>query len=129
MCGNNSCESLTNTLCTIVKLQKQGECIDTGLASCDRPFLGVTNNNFLNTRPITLYTCLNNTLWSMPFTVDGESGTSTVFRVETVEDCCATFRILRSVGDTFEATDSFFTINLNCVGAIQCLEDTFISCI
>ena len=65
----------------------------------------------------------------MPFTDGDESGTSTVFRVETVEGCCATFRILRDVDGTLEATDSFFTINLNCVGAIQCLDDVFIACI
>lgn len=129
MCQNNNCNSLTDTLCTIVNLQKQGECIDSSLTSCDKPFLGINNNNVLNTRPITLYTCPNNTLWTMPFTQNGETGTSNVFRIEAVEDCCATFRILRNVNDTFEATDSFFTINLNCVGVIQCLEDIFIACI
>ena len=55
----------------------------------------------------------------MPFTDGDESGISTVFRVETVEDCCATFRVLRNANWTLEATDSFFTINLNCVGAIH----------
>ena len=129
MCGNNNCDCLRETLCTIVRLQKQGECIDDGINSCDRPFLGINNNNVFNTRPITLYTCPNNTLWTMPFTDGDESGTSTVFRVETVEGCCATFRILRDVDGTLEATDSFFTINLNCVGAIQCLNDVFIACI
>ena len=128
MCGNN-CESLSKTLCMIVKLQKQGECIDSSLMSCDRPYLGINSNSTYNTRPITLYTCPSNTLWTMPYTIGGETGTSSVFRVEAVEDCCATFRILREVDGTYEATDSFFTINLNCVGAIQCLEDTFIACI
>ena len=129
MCGNNNCDCLRETLCTIVRLQKQGECIDDGINSCDRTFLVINNNNVFNTRPITLYTCPNNTLWTMPFTDGDESGTSTVFRVETVEGCCATFRILRDVDVTLEATDSFFTINLNCVGAIQCLDDVFIACI
>ena len=128
MCGNKSCESLTEVLCTIVKLQKQGKCIDGSIQSCDRPFLGVNINNIFNTRPITLYTCPTNTLWTMPW-VDGEkTGTSSVFRVEAVEDCCATFRVLREIDGTLESTDSFFTINLNCVGAIQCLDDVFIAC-
>jgi len=128
MCGNNSCEALTDVLCTIVKLQKQGKCIDGSLQSCDRPFLGINNSNIFNTRPITLYTCPTNTLWTMPFVDGDETGTSTVFRVETVEDCCATFRVLREVDGTLESTDSFFTINLNCVGAIQCLDDVYIAC-
>ena len=129
MCGNNSCESLTKTLCMIIKLQKNGECIDGSNMSCDRPFLGVNTNGTLNTRPITFYTCPNNSLWTMPYTINGETGTSSVFRVETVEDCCCTCRILRQVDGNYEATDSFFTINLNCVGAMQCLEDTYVACI
>ena len=129
MCGNNDCECLTKTLCTIVKLQKQGECIDSSLTSCDRPYLGINNNNIYNTRPITLYTCPGNILWSMPYTLEKKTGKSTVFRIEDVEDCCATFRILAPTEDTYEATESFFTINLNCIGAIQCLNDMFIPCI
>lgn len=129
MCSNNSCEGLTDVLCKIVKLQKQGESSDNCNMSCDRPFLGVNPNSILNTRPITFYTCPNNTLWTMPYTSEEGDGTSSVFRVEAVEDCCCTCRVLRPVGDTYEATNSFFTINLNCIGMIQCLDDIFISCL
>ena len=97
--------------------------------TCDRPFLGASSNNSLNTRPISFYTCPNNTLWTMPYTSSEGSGTSSVFRVETAEDCCCTCRVLKPDGDSYTATDSFFTINLNCVGAIRCLDDIFISCI
>ena len=127
MCMNNNCESLTDLLCLIVKLQKQGQCVDNGIQSCDRPFLGINNSNVFNTRPITLYTCPGNVLWTMPFVAGDETGTSSVFRIEAVEDCCATFRVLRDVDGSFESTDSFFTINLNCVGAIQCLDDIYIA--
>ena len=67
----------------------------------------------------------------MPYTLNGVDGTSSVFRVEAAEDCCCTCRVL-APGDTegtYQATDSFFTINLNCVGAIRCLDDTYIACI
>lgn len=129
MCGNNNCDSLREVLCTIVKIQKRGECIDGGIASCDRPFLGVTPGSLYNTRPITLYTCPTNTLWTMPYTLNGTTGTSNVFRVEAVEDCCATLRVLAPGEEeaTFTSTESFFTINLNCVGAIQCLADTLVA--
>ena len=129
MCGNSSCKSLAEALCKIVKLQKQGECLDKGTMSCDRPFLGGNSSTLYNTRPITLYTCPGNTLWSMPYTLNDNTGNSTVFRVEQVEDCCATFRVLINNSDEYTASDTFFTINLNCVGAIQCLADTYISCI
>lgn len=130
MCSNNNCESLREVLCMIVRLQKQGQCIDEGITSCDRPFLGINSNSVYNTRPITFYTCPTNTLWAMPYTVDDAELTSSVFRVEAVEDCCCTCRVLAPNEDgTYSSTDSFFTINLNCVGAIRCLPDTFIACI
>ena len=129
MCGNNNCDCLREVLCTIVKIQRRGECVDGTIASCDRPFLGTTPSSLYNTRPITLYTCSTNTLWTMPYTLNGTTGTSSVFRVEAVEDCCATLRVLAPGTEegTFVSTDSFFTINLNCVGVIQCLADTFVA--
>lgn len=126
---NNNCKSMQDTLCLIVKLQKQGECIDQGIQSCDRPFLGINSNNTLNTRPISFYTCQTNTLWTMPYTFEGEELTSSVFRVEQVHDCCCTCRVLRQTENSYESTDSFFTINLNCIGALRCLNDIYIPCI
>ncbi len=130
MCSNNNCESLNDVLCTIIKLQKQGECFDQGITSCDRPFLGASTNTLYNTRPVSFYTCPTNTLWTMPYTLDGVEATSSVFRVEAVEDCCCTCRVLAPTADaSYSPTDSFFTINLNCVGALRCLPDTYIACI
>ena len=138
MCNNNdnrSCACITEILCTIVILQKQGQCADSTIASCDRPFLGCNvATSHCNTRPITLYSCGSNTLWSMPYVLNGTTGESTVFRVETVDDCCATFRVLAPNTDVnsispYVATDSFFTMNLNCVGVLKCLPDAFVACI
>ena len=129
MCQNNCCEGLAETLCLIVKLQKQGECIDDSNMSCDRPFLGINAGSVLNTRPVSFYTCPNNTLWTMPYVDGDETGTSSVFRVEAVDGCCCTCRVLRPEGDSYTGTSSFFTINLNCVGAMTCLDDIFIACI
>ena len=136
MCNQNDCSCLSDILCTIVKIQKQGQCADSGIMSCDRPFLGLNsvNTNILNTRPVSLYTCGTNYLWTMPYTLNGTTGTSSVFRCEAVEDCCATLRVLAPNPDTasvypYVATDSFCTINLNCVGTLRCLDDTFIACI
>ena len=136
MCdGNNNCGCFMDTLRTIIELQKQGTCIDSTIGSCDRPFLGGNvSNNVFNTRPITLYSCASNALWSMPYVLNGETGESTVFRVESANDCCATFRILAPNPDTtalypYVATDSFFTMNLNCVGILKCLDDTHVACI
>ena len=131
MCGNNNCDSLREVLCTIVKIQKKVDCIEGVIASCDRPFLGQTPNSLYNTRPISFYTCPTNTLWTMPYTLNGTTGTSSVFRVERVNDETATLRVLAPNPDTtsvfpYVSTDSFIIVNCSCVCAIQCLTDTFV---
>ncbi len=136
MCGNNnecSC-SFIKTLELILMLQQKGEVCDVE-NGCSKPFLGpILNNVCLNTRPISLYSCCNNTLWTMPYTLNGTPGTSTVFRIENLDDNCATFRVLAPNPNTEEqetypyvATNDYFTINLKCIGAIKCLGDTYIS--
>ena len=61
---------------------------------------------------------------------------SSVFRIEKIDGCCATFRVLAPNPDTEEATafpyvatNSFFTMNLNCVCCLRCLQDTAVECI
>lgn len=57
---------------------------------------------------------------------------SNVFRVEKIDGCCATFRVLApntdqtDVANPYVATNSFFTMNLNCICALRCLNDTFV---
>ena len=131
---NNCC--ICNILEVIDALQCKAEKIDDIPNTCDRPFLGFSgvNNAFVfNTRPVTLYN-RDNELITMPFTLNGDEGTSSVFRVERVNGCCATLRVLAPNPDTtsvfpYVATDSFFTVNCNCICAIRCLSDTFIDCI
>ena len=139
MCPENNNNTTRETCCIanvlemIVKLQNRSEKIDCLGEGCDRPFLGPTPTTIcFNTRPITLYRCCDGELWSFPFTLNGETSESTVFRCEHVEGCCATCRVLAPNPDTsatapYVATDSFFTINLDCVGALRCLPDTFIA--
>lgn len=143
MCNENSndCRCMAEILNVINILQNNAECGDACLDTCDRGFLGSsTTSAFLNTRPITLYTCAGNgTPWSMPITredvICGEVGVtcSNVFRVEKVDGCCATFRVLADNPDETQAatipyvtTNSFFTMNLNCVCALRCLNDTYV---
>ena len=148
MCNNNndndSCRCISEILTVINILQQNAECNDNCLETCDRGFLGCGTTTFnCNTRPVVLYTCCGNgTPWSMPTTrtnvnCNDEGATcSNVFRVEKIDGCCATFRVLaENTDDTtsatipFVATNSFFTMNLNCVCALRCLPDTFVECI
>ena len=147
MCNNenNQCQCISEILTVISILQKNANCTDTCcLDTCDRGFLGCgTNTLGCNTRPIMLYTCCGNgTPWSMPTTkTDGTCGDegvvcSSVFRVEKIDGCCATFRVLADNPDAetaatipYISTNSFFTMNLNCVCSLRCLNDTYVDTI
>lgn len=145
MCNNNNdCKCISEILTVICILQQNAVCDEGCLETCDRGFLGNTATSFtFNTRPIMLYTCSGNgTPWSMPTTKEdvtcGDPGVvcSNVFRIEKIDGCCATFRVLADNPDTttsatipYVATNSFFTMNLNCVCSLRCLNDTFVECI
>lgn len=139
MCNNenNTCENCIADILKVILLLQQSVCQnDCCLETCDRGFLGQNSCLFFNTRPIVLYTCASgSTPLEMPISKDlSITTTSNVFRLEKLDDCCATFRVLApntEEGSTFpyEATNSFFTINLGCVCIIRCLEDTFVECI
>lgn len=144
MCNNqtdNECRCINEILTVIHILQQNASCPDSCLDTCDRGFLGFSTNSLnFNTRPVTLYTCSGNgTPWSMPITredvtcTDTTATCSNVFRIEKLDGCCATFRVLAPNTDPedsalypYVATNSFFTMNLNCVCAIRCLPDTFV---
>jgi len=138
MCDkNNDCKCISEILTIINILQQNAECGESCLDSCDRGFLGCNISTInCNTRPVMIYTCgSNNTALSMPISKDpSETNLSNVFRIEKIDGCCATFRVLvASTDDTtqfpYEATNSFFTINLNCVCVLRCLQDTYVDCI
>lgn len=133
MDNNNCCiEKILKIIC---KLQSKVEKFDDMPNSCDRPYLGCnTSSCFYNTRPITFYSCGNTILWTMPYTLNGKTDKSTVFRCEAVDGCCCTCRVLAPNPDEasenpYVATSSLFTLNLNCVGAISCLPDTYVACV
>lgn len=135
--NNNTCESCITEILKVIMLLQQSVCQnDCCLDTCDKGYLGQNSAVFFNTRPVSLYTCGSvNTPVAMPISKDpDETTTSTVFRLEKLDGCCATFRVLTTNPDTtsvypFISTNSFFTINLNCVCIIRCLNDTFVDTI
>lgn len=139
MCNEEKdCKCMAEILKVISILQQNANCCgDACLDTCDRKFLGSADTTLnANTRPIMIYTCGNNGVpLNMPVSKDPtETTTSTVFRIEKIDGCCATFRVLEPNTDEtstlpFVATNSFFTINLNCCCVLRCLNDTYIECI
>ena len=105
------------------------DCFD---ESCTRPYLGSSPNIIcFNTRPVTFYT-RNGNIFSTTYTLNGTTNTSSVFRVECVDDCCVKCRILRVNPDTTDmnriylSTNEFITINLDCICVVSCLDDIII---
>lgn len=148
MCNNNSdsesCRCIAEILTVINLLQQNASCCsDSCLETCDRGFLGCgTTTLGCNTRPVILYTCCGNGVpWSMPTTrenivctSESQVECSNVFRVEKIDGCCATFRVLAPNPDTtsiypYVSTNSFFTMNLNCCCCLRCLPDTYVECL
>ena len=109
-------------------LQNNAEKIDCNY-SCTRPFLGGTDNNTcFNTRLVTFYRC-DNSLVTLPYTLNGIAGETSVFRVENVNDNSVTVLLLADNGDeTYTInTNTFANINLGCICAIRCIGDTTIN--
>ena len=130
MCNDKNC--LTSILETISCLQNaKDETYE--VLGCDKPYLGPTPSLVCyNTRPINLYNCTTGEVWTFPYTIGTVSGTSSIFRLENLEGNCCTCRVLAPNPDTsssepYVLTNTFFTINLDCVSAIRCLPDVFIS--
>lgn len=132
---SNNC-GLGRILNLIASLQRSSKCESIIDNSCIRPYLGTPANlECYNTRPVTFYGC-NNNLIAVNYTIitDGvvENLTSSVFRVESVQDCTAVVTILRENPDTtvtnrpYITTNQTATINLNCICAIKCLQDTIV---
>lgn len=140
MCNNNetnNCENCIADILKVILLLQQRVCQnDTCIETCDRGYLGQNCQTFCNTRPIVLYTCSSgSTPLSLPISKSPDETTlSNVFRLEKLDNCCATCRVLARNDDQtsnfpYVSTNSFFTINLNCVCLIRCLEDTFVDTI
>ena len=140
--NNNETNGIAEILQVILILQQNASCPESCLDSCDRPVLGCGTTCYVcNTRPIMLYTCCpsGQNAVSMPISKDITTCTdpaqcSNVFRIEKLECNAATFRVLApNTEDTglypYVSTNSFFTINLDCLCSIRCLNDTCVECL
>ncbi len=113
--GNCSeCGCISDIIKNIICMQDNSyiACTDGG---CDKPFLGPSNTTCYNTRPISFYNCTTGEIYTI--------NESSIFRLESIDDCCCTCRILNFNNGEYTSTNDFFTINLNCVSAIKCYND------
>lgn len=118
----NCCLAKILRVIDILQKECNSGCISEG---CDRPFLGGGEFSIYNTRPITLYSRSGN-LFVANYFVNNVVTTSSTFRVEDVNGCCAKLRILEPTEGGFNATNEFVTVNLECFCILRCLPDTSI---
>ena len=127
-CGNNTQNINNNVLPknTIYDLlkridQMQKEVIINNLRnSCENCMLGSLNN----TKPISIY----GQCGIFSATIDAANTTSTtLFRVEEVNDETVVLRLLQNTDGVITCTDLTIVYNINCICAIQCIGDTTIN--
>jgi len=127
----NPCNGITEILMNIACLQHKAEEQEERQIGCLRTHLGSCAERFeFNTRPIEIFSD-EDRKWVMPFG-NNDQHASSVFRVEKVCNHTATFRVLAPTGNPefpYEKTNSFFTVNINCLCAIRCLCDVHVPCI
>ena len=125
---NKNCSCFGNILKVIEVLQKNSNnicCTDNG---CDRPFLGNFTTGFCyNTRPLTFYTC-NGEIFTATL---NDGTTSSIFRVDKVEDNCVTCLVLIPATTPtdltpYQSSGEYITISLDCVCILQCLNDVIV---
>lgn len=122
---NQCIKNLLKLICVLQNNSQNMTCLDEG---CTKPFLGPTiTNSCYNTRVITLYN-KQGTLFTTNFVnTDGDIDSSSIFRVQRVEDDCCTLLILNNVDGEFVSTRQTITVRLSCICAVKCIEDVFVN--
>lgn len=125
MALNRCIKNLLKLICLLQNNSNNNCPADDG---CTKPFLGPSATYICyNTRVITLYNKMGNLFTANYVDDSGNNQTSTLFRVERVDDECATLLILNKDGDNYLSTNKFITVNLDCICAIKCIEDVVVS--
>lgn len=123
--NNNRC--ITNLLKYINLLQINSVNTKTNITGCNKPYLGPSNNSICyNTRPINIYT-KNGTMLESTYTFNNNTFISNVYRIQKINNNCITLLILGITNDNqYFNTNSYITINTNCICAVKCLDDTIV---
>lgn len=125
MAGNKCIKNLLRLICLLQNNSENKCSMDDG---CTKPFLGPTTTCICyNTRVITLYTKNGNLFTASYLDNNGIEQTSSSFRVESVNDNCATLLILNGADGNYLSTNNYVSINLGCICAIKCIRDVVVS--
>lgn len=130
---NNFDNCLAKILNVINVLQNNSNKIDCNDNTCTKPYLGLnTNTVCFNTRPVVLYRCDNSPIALNYVNSAGLNATTSIFRVQNVNKDSVSVLLLEETTDasgvvSYLNTNTYATINLGCVCAIRCLNDTIVN--
>lgn len=125
MTTNRCIKNLLKLICLLQDNSQDDCCLEEG---CTKPFLGPTINCICyNTRVITLYNKRGTLLNANYVDSNNQTQSSSLFRVERVNDNCVTLRVLYKNDNNYVASSSFINVNLSCICAILCIEDAVVS--
>lgn len=104
--------------------------LDGCCVTCSAPRLGenVPGVNTFNTRPFILFTEDGDPFAIAPDPITAPGTLTTIFRVESIRDCCAELRAIVITDGVFVGTNACVTVDLCEFIGIQCLPDVFIGC-
>lgn len=112
-------------------LQDNSNKIECNDNTCIRPFLG-PNSEILcfNTRPVMLYKRDNSNVTLNYRDSNNNILQTTVFRIQNVSDDSVSVLLLEQNPDDetiYTNTNTYATLNLNCICAVKCLPDTIVN--
>ena len=122
---NNCIKNLLKVICVLQNNSKNFTCLDEG---CIKPFLGPSIvSTCYDTRVITLYNKDGELFTANYFDENNNLDSSSLFRVQNVENDCCTLLILRNTDGEYISTKQTITIRISCICAIKCIEDTVVT--
>lgn len=96
-------------------------------SDCLKAFIGAKRlGNCYNTRIVNIYFCNGKVLTGNYF-YNGNLNTSTFYRIEDIDNGCIKLLLLRPYNGAFYSTHEYITISLNCIGALKCIQDVYVS--
>lgn len=130
---NNENNCLVKVLEVIKVLQNSASKIECFENTCTRPFLGGNGSLIcFNTRPVMLYKCDNTPVTINYINSSGIESSTSIFRIQSVSNDAIGVLLLEentdpTVTDEYLNTNTYATINLDCICCVRCLGDTVVA--
>ncbi len=79
-----------------------------------------------NTRIVNIY-LFNGKILEENYLYNGSLNTSSFYRIENINNGFVKLLLLRPFNGNYYSTREYITISLNCIGALKCIQDVYVS--